>query len=309
MVRLAYVVAGLLACTSSAGPTEEAGRVEPKSVAAADAMPAECAAKVAAMRALFALGPGEVLVVNPAGVGRFPASSRGVVMMDGFPAYLRGDGGFELDHKPHTAEEVKAALVEEYEQADQLMANTGRPPAVRRLLLAADARAPVARLLELTALAPSGTEFALVVELAGDVVPTPPPMPPAVRAVVHEARADERSFKLAELIEPAVRTCVPVHKVFEAVSTTTSDMRSKVLLDGLPGALEECRCAGVDVDTLFSAVWAMTGKTEVAMRMLGLPLSADPKAEAVELPAAATVEDLVKVLESRDGRPFRVVQA
>lgn len=289
MWRTASLLALLSACTPKAAPSE-------------------CAARVAAMRALFAHGAGPPIAIYPAEGGRFPASSRGVAITDGLPVHLRRDGSFELSGAVHTAEGLAAALADEFDKARQLRENLGQPLTPIRLLIAADARAPLRALVELTGMVAPDTPLALIVDLAGDTVPTPPPIPPAVQAVLRDSAAQFRSQRIAELITPSLAGCPALGEVFEAVATTTSDTRAQVLLDRLPGALERCDCAGVDVDTLLAVTWTMSGKTEVEKRELPLPLSRDPNSEAVALAADATVEDLVPVLEARGARPFHVMQ-
>lgn len=301
---LLWVVAGVLACTSSSSPAVDAE----KPAAEPERSAAECAAKVAKMRALFAHGsPSPIVISLPEG-GRFPASRHGRPIEDGIPVFIAGDSTYRFDNRTLTAEELKASLEEEFDKARQLAELTGRPM-TGQLFLAADARARVDRLLEVVALVPADMRFALVVDLEGDVVPEGPKIPEAVRVVFEEAAADTRSQKLAELLQPSALTCPPLGKVFEEVAaeTTPSDRRGDVLLAGLPGAVEACGCA-VDFDTLFAVTWNMSGKTTVEQRQMPLPVTADPKAEAVEMAVDATVEALVKVLEGRGDRPFRVVQ-
>jgi hypothetical protein len=63
----------------------------------------------------------------------------------------------------------------------------------------------------------------------------------------------------------------------------------------------------VDVEVIASAVWSMGGKTELNRRQLAVPLAREPNAEAAVLPANAAVKDLVRLVEARDAKPFRLV--
>ena len=289
MVRPALVLVGLLALTPGCNS------------AAKEA----CAARVSTMRALFAHGPGEMVVINTLPGMQLPVSARGAAVDDGLPLFVNADGTFNFNNEPFaTAAAVNVPLADEYDKATQLAANTGMPWQPR-LLIVADQRAPASAILELAAALPSATRLLLIVNLEGDTPPPLPPMPPAVEAAL-KVPADQRAYALAELLKPAIGSCAAIREAFDAVATTSSDQRSKVLLDALPAALEECSCDGVDVDTLLSVVWMMTGKTEATRRQLVLPLAQDPAAEAVELPASATAAELVRLAESRDGKPFRL---
>lgn len=264
-----------------------------------------CAAKVSTMRALFAHGPGEAVVINTLSGMRLPVSARGSTVEDGLPLFVNADGSFDFNNEAFaTVAAVNVPLAEEYDKATQLAANIGKPWQPR-LLLVADHRAPASAIQGLAAAVPPATRILLITELEGDAPPTPPPMPPAVEAAL-KVPPDQRSFALAELLKPSIGGCTAIRETFDAVATTTSDQRSKVLLDGLPAALEKCSCDGVDVDTLLSVVWLMSGKTEPTRRQLLLPLSQDPAAELVELPATATATELVRLAETREGKPFRL---
>ncbi|MDC0716483.1 hypothetical protein [Nannocystis bainbridge] len=288
MSRAWLALACLFACTSSA--------------VAPEAPVSECAAKVAQMRAQFAQGAGEPVVLQLPGGGQFPPSSRGVAVADGLPVFVMADGGYVFDTQPLTAAGLQERLAEELERAGQLARNTGQARSAH-LLLAADAGAPARALAEVAGMVPEGTTVALVVAVAGDVVPAPPSTPPAVQAVL-AAPAEQRASTLAALLEPSAKACAPIGGVFEAVRDAAPDQRSQVLLDGLPGALEQCRCEGVDFPTLLAVAWQLGGKTAAAVRQLGVPLTRAPEAEGVALPA--TVAELVPLLEGRDGRPFRL---
>lgn len=289
MFRHALVLASLLALTPGCNS------------AAKEA----CAAKVSTMRALFAQGPGEMFVINTPPGMQLPVSARGVTVEDGLPLFVNADGTFNLNNEPFaTVAAVNVPLTDEFDNATQLAENTGKP-SQPRLLLVADQRAPASAILELAAVVPPATRLLLIANLEGDAPPAPPAMPPAVAAAL-KVPADQRSFALAELLKPAIGGCAAIRETFDAVATTSSDQRSKVLLDGLPAALEKCSCDGVDVDTLLSVVWSMAGKTAATRRQLVLPLVQDPAAEAVDLPASATAGELVRLAETRDGKPFRL---
>ncbi len=265
---------------------------------------AECAAKVEAMRTLFAHGAGEPVYFDTRGL-QLPVSAGGEAIEDGIPMFVDAGGGFKFNNEAFaTVAEVMVPLTEEYEKAEQLGANIGKPWQPR-LLLVADQRAPASAILELAAALPAATRILLIADLAGDVPPTPPPQPAAVAEVL-KVSADQRSYALAELIKKAIGGCEPLHGAFAAVADTTADQRSQVLLAGLPGALEQCGCDGVDVETLISAVWSMAGKTEPVQRQHLLALVQDPAAERVELAATANAADLVRLAATRAGRPFRV---
>lgn len=289
MLRPALILAGLLALTAACNSAAKQA----------------CAAKVATMRALFAQGPGEMLVINtPAGM-QLPVSARGAAVDDGLPLFVHADGTFNFNNEAFaTVAAVNVPLTDEFDKANQLGESMGKPWQPR-LLLVADQRAPASAIVELAALVPPATRLLLIANLEGDTAPAPPPMPPAVEAAL-KVPADQRAYALAELLKPAIGSCAAIRETFDAVAATSSDQRSKVLFDGLPAALEKCGCDGVDVDTLFSVVWSMSGKTEPTRRQLVLPLAQDPAAETIELPTNATAAELVRLAETRDGKPFRL---
>lgn len=312
-MRPLLVLAGLLACTPSSAP--DAAGTAPTKVAeptptappAAPPVTAECAAKVAAMRALFAQAPSSPVVINtPPGVELPTTTSAGGPITDGTPLFVSAAGEFELYTQRYPSiTAVQQALAEEFDMARTLAERQGQPFAPA-LLLVADARAPASAIGKLAAALPPETRFVLIANLAGDTVPTPPPTPESVRAVLADTPVEVRSQELANVIAPALGTCKAARDAFGAVADTTADQRSKVLFDRLPTAVETCRCEGLDVETLTAAVWGMTGKFEPDKRALPLALTRDPKAEAAKLPANATVADLTRLAETRGDAPFRL---
>lgn len=307
MLRGALLFTGLLACTPAAPAAKvEPTRTEPTSTDATKTAPStECTAKVAAMRTLFAHGPGDPPVVNPLEGTQLPETSRGAPIVEGFPLFIRADGSFDFNGQSFaTVAALDEVLTEDFDRGMQLAKNMDRPWQPR-LLLVADARAPATVIRDLAATVPLETTFAVIATLAGDTVPTAPPIPaPVQEALV--VRADLRSQKLAELLTTAIGSCTPAADVFQAVATTTSDNRSKVLLDGLPGAIEACRCEGIDVETVTAVVWSMSGKLGPDMREIGIPLAGSREAAVVLVPATATISDLVRLADAQPtAKPFR----
>lgn len=301
-MRQLLALAAILACTPAPAPEKPA----PAKPAEPEPVPVDCAGRVAAMRALFAHRPDSPIVINIRPDVALPTTDRGEPIADGIPLFTFADGSFELDARPlPSVDAAHEALTEQFELAQTLAERQGQP-FEPRLLLVADARTPAAALRELAGRLPPGTRYALIADVAGDTVPPPPPTPEPVREALAAPPA-ERSQKLADLLTPAVGSCTALQKVFEAIAATTADKRDDVLFDGLPTAVETCRCQGIDLDTLVAVTWAMSGKTSPDRRALSLPLTADPKAEAVKLPATATVADLVP-LAGPGKPPFRLVQ-
>jgi len=285
MLRSLLLLAGLLACTPTATPDV-------------------CAAKVAAMRTLFAQGPGgPIYFWRPEGL-ELPVSGHGADNFeDGMPVYIRADGGFEYTAGTVlTLAALTEVLDEELGRGMQLAENLGEPWQPR-LLLIADARARASVLRDLAAVVPPTTAFVLIATVAGDTVPVGPPRP----AVVQDALAQQQQpMKLFEVITAAMGPCTALADFFQAVTTTSADQRNKFFLDGLPGAVETCRCEGVDVETLVAAVWAMSGKQALDVRQLPLPLAREAAGEAVDVPADATVLELARLVEGPDRKPLRI---
>lgn len=289
--RLGLLFIGLLACNAN-GPTKE-----------------DCATRVAAMRALFAQAPADptIFLQPPAGLA-LPTTSRGEPHGDGLPIFVHADGRAEFDAQPYPSlAAVQGTLTAELETGRTLSERMGKPfaPVVQ---LVADARAPLPVLVGFAEALPPEVKLQLLAELAGDTVPPPPPTPPAVRDAL-AAPAREVSFRLAEVLAPALGTCAPAKQTFEAVATAPFDQRTRILVDGLTAAVETCRCEGLDLDTVVAGVWTMIGKTAPARRTLALAPSRDPAVELAPLPADATVADLVEFLETRGAAPFRLAPA
>lgn len=264
------------------------------------ASPPTCAERVSTMRRHLADIPTDIddlaVIHIPDGM-ELPDSARGVPIGDGMPLFVRADGSFVFDQTPHpSAAAVHAALAEEFEKANQLSENTGRPfrPMVLHVI---DARAPVRVVAELIDLWPSNVSHAQVVHLAGDVVPAAPPIPEPVRVAVDDPDMPGRSSRIADLADRALGTCEAIRRAFGAVAETTADDRSRVLVEGLPKAVESCACASVDVETLTAIVWAMNGRQARRTRMLALPVTSDREAPRVKLPSAATGRDLARLAE------------
>jgi len=311
MLRPAFIFAALLACTPGAPATQV--EVTPAVVTKPVAVPtapatSDCATKVAAMRALFADGPVDAMMINTLAGMQLPESGRGAPLEDGLPLFIRADGSFEFGGQSVTEiSAVHELLTEEFAKAIQLGENLGRPWSPR-LLIVADARASAAVLRELAGRLPPATQLAVVVNRAGDTIPTPPPIPAAVTAAL-AVTADLRSQNLAALLTTAIGSCAALSDVFNAVASTTSDLRSKTLFEGLPGAVEKCNCEGIDVETLVAVVWSMSGKSEPEHRQLRFQFARTREAEAVSLPANATVRDLVALAEARDPTPLSIAPA
>ncbi len=306
MLRPALLFSGLLACT----PGSPATKTEPTKTELTEAGPsaAECAPKVAAMRTLFADGPDDAFMINTLEGMQLPETSGGGVTTEaGLPVFIRADNSFDFNNQSFkTVAELQSTLTEEFNNARNLAEMTDQP-SQPRLLLIADARAIASVIPELAAALPPTTSLALIATLAGDTVPTPPPTPAAVQAAL-AVPAELRSQKLAELLTTAIGSCTAVADVFQAVATTSPDMRSMLLLDALPGAVEHCRCEGIDVETVVSAVWSMSGKLGPNQRKLELRLARSREA-ATMIPANATFSDLVRLAEAPDAKPLRFAAA
>jgi hypothetical protein len=294
---VALLFACLLACGSGSSPDAKPG-AEPEASPAA-----VCAEKVAAMRTLFAHGPGEPThLFRPPGM-ELPAASGGEPVVEATQVLVLADGGLRLHQLDYpTPAELRATLAMEFEHLKQ----SGTPA---RLALVADARAPVTVIREVVEGLGPEVALDLVVQLAGDTVPPAPPMPASVAAAVQEVRPDQRAMRIASVTQQAIGGCKPIAELYERLAVMGLAERGKALLDELPGAVEACRCEGVDVETLTSAVWSVTGKTAPSERHLPLRLSGEEGAEEVALPAAATAADLARVVEARGASPFRLVLA
>ncbi len=274
-------------------------------VAACSGDTRECSNKAAAMRTLFAKAEFEPAVINPPPGMQLSETSVGGPVGDGIPLFVQADGSYVFGVDTHaTYADLKEPLAEEFDKAIQLGENIGRPYH-GRMIMVADPRAPARAILAVVADLPPGTDVGLVANLAGDTVPTAPPSTPAVQAAL-AVPPTQRSGAIAEVLKTAIGSCTPLSDAFAGVAETTADDRTRFLLDALPPALEKCNCVSVDVETLVATVWGMTGKTAPAKRQLALNIVADPSAEAVELPAAATSQDLVKLAETRGDKPLRL---
>lgn len=313
MLRPALVFIGLLACNPGApAPAPAATQTAPKAEvtktapAPVEAVPAAigCAERVAAIRGLFAQRSDESVVFNTPEGMQLPETTGGGGggSQEGIPVFIRADGSFEFNSETTTLAALKDQLGEEFEKAKQLGEMIGRPYQPR-LVIIADARARATVIRDLAAELPPETTLSLIANLAGDTLPTPPPIPAAVTEAI-AGPAEQRSPQFAALLTTAIGSCTALSEVFQAVAETTADMRSTVLLDGLPGAIERCRCEGMDLETVVAVVWSMSGKQTPNTRSLALPLAR--KREAGDLlPTDATIRDLVRRVEAPAAKPIR----
>ncbi|WP_096326333.1 hypothetical protein [Nannocystis exedens] len=310
----ALFFASLLACNSGASAPAARTATGPAPTSAAPAPDAKaspaaaaCTERVTAMRTLFAHGPGDANPLDlPPGM-ELPTTSGGEPVGNGIPVFVLADGGFRLDGQVHpTIVELRKALDAEFEKIKQLNVNT-EAPFRASLSLVVDARVPASTVLELANGLPPEVTLSQIVQLAGDTAPPVPPMPPAVKKIFDEPRAPQRAEQLAKALEKAIGGCKPVTELFQGVAVTDVAARGKMLLDELPGAVEACKCEGIDLDVLVAGVWQMAGKTSPSKRQLPLALSRDAKAEQERLPANATAADLARVAGARGATPFRLV--
>lgn len=256
------------------------------------------------MRVLFAHGPGDPHRLRPPPGLELPTARGGEPVAEVEPVFVLADGGYRFHGLEHrTPAELRAALAGELELRKQ----SGGPVG---LALMADARAPARTIVELVEeLASPEVTFHQVVELADDTVPPAPPTPASVQAALDEARPDLRAMALAKLLEQAIGGCAPITALYQQLALMADVGRDPTLLDGLPGAVEACRCEGVDVEVLVAAVWQMSGKTTPGKRQLPLALTSEAGAEEVRLPAAATAADVARLAGTRGASPFRLVLA
>lgn len=289
MVRVALLVAGVLAC-APAGP----------------APPTECDVKVEAMRTLFARGlvdPYEIL--TPPGI-QLPVSRRGAPLGEGIALFIRADGSFQFDNTPFAdLAALQGRLSEELGRAVQFAEDTGRRW-TGHFNLMADARAPVSALFGFAEAMPPGMSYALVVSVADDFVPVPPPVPAALQPVL-QLSDDERSWQMGGIMNAATGSCTALREVFGSIATATVDLRGKLLFDDVPTALATCKCEGVDVETVVAVVWSINGKTEPAKRQFKLALTGDPAAGSVMFPVGETMARLVDYAEVNADRSFRIL--
>jgi len=288
MVRVTLLLAGVLAC-APAGP----------------APATECDAKVEAMRTLFARGlvdPYEILTLPGM---QLPVSRRGAPLGEGIALFIRADGSFHFDNTPFAdLAALRVRLSEEVDISVQIGENSGRPWRGHFNLMA-DARAPVSALFGFAEALPLGTTYALVVSVADDFVPVPPPVPATLRLAL-QLPFDERSWRMGGITNAVSGSCTALHEVFGAVADTPVDLRGKLVFDDVPTALATCKCEGVDVEAVVAFVWSISGKTEPAKRQFKLPLTGDPAAGSVMFQVGETMAGLVDFAEVQD-RPFRIV--
>lgn len=124
--------------------------------------------------------------------------------------------------------------------------------------------------LVIDAAAPWGVVSALVdhvkaLELTGRVgfvfgVATAPSTPPPRNWMddkldkVLAGEPSERATGLAKALEPVVKPCAALSRLFGQVGSEAAENKSKVIIDGLEAALVECRC-DLDVPALRSAMY------------------------------------------------------
>jgi hypothetical protein len=273
---------------------------------------ATCEARVAAMRSMFAGGgPTDRAIINLPDGMEIPASSGGVDVGDGIPLFVRADGTYKFDNQAIVeAGAVQELLKEEFEKAVMLAENTGRPFQAS-VLLVIDRRAPLAAVRDLVQPLPPGGSYVQVVELAGDPVPPPPPIPAWLTELVaaKEMPYDEWSTRVSAAISRAIGTCAAVREALDAADRTPGEDRRRVAAERVPAAVLACGCDTVDVEALTAILWKIEGKHTPSRRQLPLGLTGDEQVEAVTLPVNATGSDLARLAEERGARPFRLTLA
>jgi len=311
--RASLGVALLAACAQESAipaPPAAATAVAPSAPAAAPASAVQdCASRVAGMRDVFASGPAEPVIIPLLAGMELPDSRDGTAITDGLPIYILADGSFNYNATPLAAVTDAEARIKQDLVHAQAFAEARERPFHPTLLLIVDRRAPISVIDALARSLPVTMNYAQVVDLSGDGVPPPPPIPAWVDAAYNTAdlvdAADYQERRVAA-ISRAIGSCDAVREAFAAAADASFEDRERALIGRVPPAVLRCRCESVDVEALTAILWHSAGKKAPARRLLPLRLRQDRGARSVRLPANATGADLARLAEERAGRPFRL---
>lgn len=258
------------------------------------------------MRAVFAQGaPDPVGLEIPEGL-TLAESGAGDAVREGMTVAVFADGSLRFQGEVVPAMPLLhtrlGLAIKKTQAADSEVA----PP--EQLAVIADAGAPASVIAAIGEGLPAGLSLVLIVHVAGEGLPTPPPMSEAVAAAL---AAPNRQGASLDLMIPSLSACKRLEDAWnDTIMDNPFERRAEVLFRVIPDALENCRCGEkIDVATLTALIWADWGRSERRRRQLPLALVRDPAAELVPLAANATVRELVTIVEGRAGRPFRLAPA
>jgi hypothetical protein len=271
---------------------------------ACNSLTPECTAKVAEMRAVFAQGPADRVAIEvPEGVTLAEARG-GERVEEGMTVAVLADGGLRFRGEAFATVPPYHAALSQALREYQAPGSDVPPPT--QLGVIADGGAPASVIAAIAEGLPVGLELVLIVHLAGDTSPTPPPMSPAVAAGL---ASPNRHEAVLDLLIPPLSSCKLLKQAWNDAMMGDHELRGETLFAVIPETLEKCRCEEqTDVATLTAVIWAEYGRTGRTRRQLPVALVGDPAAEAVALAANATVRELVAIVEGRAGRPLRVVR-
>ncbi|HEY0135385.1 MAG TPA: hypothetical protein VGB85_14980 [Nannocystis sp.] len=304
MRRPALALLALLACDRGETIGEYRQRIDPELLAA-------CEPRVAKMREAFARIPREpsyhktpedwLPVVHPVGEP-LVEDTRWTHRLA-----VHADGGFGYERAKYRLSAIDQILGEDLvKQCEHARLDRTFEPT---LTIWPDRRAPVAELVHLLGKLPQPLRHTLVVYVPADAAP-PPPVTPAI-AATHGKPLVEELMAVNDAIGEALGVlwwCDPVRAVYDHTSDDSPVTRT-VLLDDLPKAILECRCEGIDVETVIAGYWSLYLYRFLRPRVIPLPLTRDPKADALVVPRDATGTDLIALVAAKGPGPYRLVLA
>ena len=300
---------------------------------------AQCKDRVAALQAIFAGLPQVVhdqpglelqlegfgrgfedkLVTPPSAPLDLPRAAEGQAVHRGYVLVMRADGRMSnaLDEVAATPQGAASDLA-----MSTLRLKYGAPERSELpVLFAFEQGAPLQTIAELIPLLadpqllpsgetlPSAAFSAQLLAYPPDWrAPTEDEFPPWMKVRVDTLRTKFQTDMREGRSDP-VHTHVTCPAMLELLAATGATWQFPELVRRLPHTIvTECGCSGVDVEGLAAWMWIRYEPWQPVVRGQLWAFGAE-NAEVVEFPAGATVSDLLPVIQTRAGRPFRIAVA
>lgn len=185
-------------------------------------------------------------------------------------------------------------------------------------LVLADARAEVATRYDLLSRVAGQRPFQLVVHGSSmrDPLPydgTPEHVSPFIERFRSTHDLGDQATLLSEMWTDALTTCPPAIRGFGELSTVPTDERHERATEIMAAAFATCRCRGVDVDMVETAMALSSLWRDREQRVLS-PLLSPADDASIALPEGATFDHLAAAVAESDQasvwfRPWQVTEA
>jgi hypothetical protein len=120
---------------------------------------------------------------------------------------------------------------------------------------------------------------------------------------VGELEASDRAVFLAQSLQPLVKQCKAMEKVFQAIATAPADRKCELMAVGTAEAMVECQCPDMEEDLLAYLYAANLGASD-GTQAVALEVRIDP---AAKLPKGKTWGEVAKTLAADTGAEPKVI--